>query len=139
MERRHAAPLWRASLGVVVTAIAAALLLFAVWRVLWLNNQGGNTLTQLARERTAVAYQQTLYDLLWRMERFRLQTELQHDAPFSYDVRAAVDRQMSVVSKFTAARAGSFNVAQDWADIQRRWSKARNLHRSNATTTNRHF
>ncbi|HET6894021.1 MAG TPA: bifunctional diguanylate cyclase/phosphodiesterase [Candidatus Baltobacteraceae bacterium] len=129
MERRHAAPLWRASLGVVVTAIAAALLLFAVWRVLWLNNQGGNTLTQLARERTAVAYQQTLYELLWRMERFRLQTELQHNAPFSYDVRAAVDQQMSVVNRFTAARAGSFNVAQDWANIQRRWSKARNLHR----------
>jgi len=129
MERRHAAPLWRASLGVVVTAIAAALLIFAVWRVLWLNNQAGNTLSQLSRERTAVAYQRTLFELLWRMERFRVQTELLRNPPFKNDLRQAVDAQMSVAANFTASRAESFDVAEDWSAIQRRWSKARNLER----------
>lgn len=129
MERRHAAPLWRASLGFLVTAIAAALLVVVVWRVLWLNNKAGNTLSQLARERTAVAYQRTLFDLLVQVERFRLQTELLHNPPYRANVRADVDRQMSVVANFTAAHAETFGVASDWASIQRRWAKARNLQR----------
>lgn len=129
MERRHAAPLWRASLGVVVTAIAAALLLFAVWRVVWLNNQAGSTLSQLSRERTAVAYQRSLFDLLWRLERFRLQTELLRDPPFNSATRKAVDAQMSAVANLTATSASSFDIANDWADIQTRWSRARSLQR----------
>lgn len=129
MERRHAAPLWRASLGLVVTAITAALLIFVVWRVFWLNNQAGNTFAQLERERSAVAYQRSLFDLLWRMERFRLQVQVRRDPPFRDDVRASVDEQMGVVANATASNGQSFDVTSDWAGIQAQWAKARNVQR----------
>lgn len=129
MERRNAAPLWRASLGFVVTAIAAALLIFAVWRVLWLNNEGGNTLSQLNRERTAVAYQRELFDLLVQLERYRLRTELLRSPPFTDAIRRDVDRQMTVVTNFSAQHGASFEIESDWLAIQRRWAKARNLQR----------
>ncbi|HET9097259.1 MAG TPA: sensor domain-containing diguanylate cyclase, partial [Candidatus Baltobacteraceae bacterium] len=129
MERRNAAPLWRASLGFVVTAIAAALLIIAVWRVLDLSSEAGNTLGQLTRERTAVAYQRSLFDLLVQLERYRLRTELLRSPPFTDAVRRDVDRQMSVTANFTAAHGQTFEVAADWAAIQRRWAKARNFQR----------
>lgn len=129
MERRNAAPLWRASLGFVVTAIAAALLIVAVWRVLDLNNAAGTTLGQLARERTAVAYQRSLFDLLVQLERYRLRAELLRNPPFSDTIRRVVDQQMSVTANFSAAHAQTFAVAADWAAIQRRWAKARNVQR----------
>ncbi|HKU66194.1 MAG TPA: bifunctional diguanylate cyclase/phosphodiesterase [Candidatus Baltobacteraceae bacterium] len=129
MERRYAAPFWRASLGIVVTAIAAALLVFAAWRAFWLNNQAGNTFSQLQRERTAVAYQRTLFDLLRQLERFRLQEQLQRDPPFKTDVRTAVDTQMSIAANFAASSGEQFDVAKDWAAIQTQWSKAQNVRR----------
>lgn len=129
MERRHAAPLWRASLGIVVTAIAAALLIVAVWRVLWLNNQAGNTQAQLNRERTAVAYERQLFALLVDLERFRLQLQLQREPAFDSNLRLRVDRQMSVAANATAATGDAFEVSGDWAAIQHLWSKARNYQR----------
>ncbi|HEY9179172.1 MAG TPA: hypothetical protein VIO32_00545, partial [Candidatus Baltobacteraceae bacterium] len=130
MERRHAAPFWRASLGIVVTVIAAALLIFAVWRVLWLNNQAGNTLAQLNRERTVVAYERQLFALLVDIERLRLRTQLvQAPAYNNRDLRLAVDSQMAVVTNFTAATGDAFEVSTDWAAIQRTWSHARNRQR----------
>ena len=129
MERRHAAPLWRASLGFLITAIAAVLLIFAVWRTLSLNNQAGNSLSQLARESAAVKYERELFDLLVKMERFRLHVQLQQSPPFSDDVRLAVDRQMGVVTDSTAANGDQFQVASDWSSIQRAWSKVRNYQR----------
>ena len=129
MERRHAAPLWRASLGIVVTAIAAGLLIFAVWRVLWLNNQAGNTQAQLNRERAAVAYERQLFALTVDLERFRLQLQLQHKPPFYGNLRLTADRQMRVVADATAANGDMFGVAANWAKIEHLWSKARNYQR----------
>jgi diguanylate cyclase (GGDEF)-like protein/PAS domain S-box-containing protein len=129
MERRHAAPLWRASLGLIVTAIAAVLLAFAVWRVLWLNNEAGSTLSQLSRERAAVAYQRGLFDLLWGFERFRLRTELLRDPPFNDSVRTHVDAQMRVAENLAASNGATFDVTRDWAQIERGWAQARNLRR----------
>lgn len=129
MERRNAAPLWRASLGVVVTAIAATLLIIAVWRVIDLNSEAGNTLSQLGRERTAVAYQRSLFDLLVQLERYRLRAELLRSPPFGDDIRREVDRRMSVAANFTAAHGQTFDIETDWAAIQQRWAKARNFQR----------
>lgn len=129
MERRTVAPLWRASLGLIVTAIAAALLIFAVWRVFWLNNEAGSTLAQLERERTAIVYQGMMFDLLVRIDRFRLREELLRDPPYSDAIRSDIDRQMGVVANFTAAHGASFDAAGDWAAIERRWAKARNHRR----------
>lgn len=126
MERRQATPLWRASVGVIVTVLSAALLCIAVWRVLFLNNEAGNNLGELTRERTAVAYQQTLFDLLVKMERFRLQTQLVRNPPFDSSARLDVDRQMIAVTDFTATRGDTFGVVRDWAAIQSQWAKARN-------------
>jgi diguanylate cyclase (GGDEF)-like protein/PAS domain S-box-containing protein len=129
MEPRHAAPFWRASLGIVVTTIAAALLIVAAWGAFSLNNQAGNSLSQLQRERTAVAYQRSLFDLQREMERFRLQAQLLRNPPFTDEQRRTVDTQMSVVTDFTASSAESFDVAKDWAAIQMQWSNARNVQR----------
>lgn len=129
MERRTAAPLWRASLGFVVTAIAAALLIFTVWRVFWLNNEAGSTLAQLQRERTAIAYQRTLFDLLVQLDRFRLHTELLRTPPYGNSIRVAVDREMRSANGFTAAHGAAFDASADWVAIMRSWAKARNIQR----------
>jgi diguanylate cyclase (GGDEF)-like protein/PAS domain S-box-containing protein len=130
MERRYAAPLWRASLGLIVTAIAAVLLIFAVWRVVWLNNEAGSTLSQLSHERAAVAYQRSLFELLRRLERFRVRTELRRNPPFTNDVRSAVDTQMRVAADLTASNGASFDVTREWAEVQRMWSQTRSLQRT---------
>ncbi len=129
MEPRQTAPLWRASLGVIVTAIAAALLILSVWRIVSLNNQAGATLTELSHERTAVSYQDPLFDLLHKSEQFRLRVELQRNPPFGPQMRQVVDQQMSVVANLTSSYGQTFDLAKDWNGIQHRWAKARDFQR----------
>ncbi|HLI96983.1 MAG TPA: bifunctional diguanylate cyclase/phosphodiesterase [Candidatus Baltobacteraceae bacterium] len=129
MEPRQAAPLWRTSLGVIVTAIAAALLILSVWRIVWLNNHAGATLSELSHERTAVSYQNPLLDLLHKTEQFRLRMELLRNPPFGPQIRQTVDQQMSVVANLTSSYGQTFDMVKDWNSIQHRWAKVRDFQR----------
>jgi len=129
MERRNATPLWRASLGLLITVVAAALLAFAMWRALSLNGQAGNSLPELARERTAIVYERTLFDLLVNLERYRLRLQLQRTPPDVLTTRDEADRRMRVAANFTAAHGALFQVTKDWGGIERLWAKARGLQR----------
>lgn len=129
MQRRQAAPLWRTSLGIVVTAIAAMLLALAVWRVVTLNNEAGATLSQLAREHDAIAYKRPLFSLLYHLERFRLYTEMLSNPPYGPNVRAQADREMELAATAAGTYAGRYEVVADWQKIEREWRKARTLRR----------
>jgi diguanylate cyclase (GGDEF)-like protein/PAS domain S-box-containing protein len=126
MERRQAAPLWRASLGFVVTAIAAVLLIVSVWRFLDLGSQAGVSLTQLSKERAAVVYERQLFELLWRLERFRLHVQVLHKPPFTGAVRREVDAQINAMAGQSAAYVSEFNLTNQWSSVRMRWAKVRN-------------
>jgi diguanylate cyclase (GGDEF)-like protein/PAS domain S-box-containing protein len=130
MERRSAAPSWRASLGLVITAIAAGLLAFASWQAFWLNRQAGNDTVTLARERIAIEYQQKLYNLQVEADRYRLQLELQANPPFAgAALRSSIDAQVAGVNDFTFSRGESLEVLSDWQKLHRAWGKIRALRR----------
>jgi diguanylate cyclase (GGDEF)-like protein/PAS domain S-box-containing protein len=127
--QEHRAPFWRASLGLLVTVIAGALLVFAVWRFFWLNGRAMGDLASLNRERVAVAYEHQLFDLLVSTERYRLRMELLREPPNTGDIRAQVDRDMAAATNFTQAHGAQFDATGDWSKIQQRWARARNAQR----------
>ena len=129
MERRQAAPLWRTSLGIAVTAIAAMLLVLVVWRVVTLNNEAGGALPQLDRERGAIAYKRPLFQLLYRAERFRLYTEMLQNPPYGPGTRAQADGAMAAAGTASASYAARYEAAADWQKIQREWTKTGRLRR----------
>lgn len=126
MERRRAAPAWRASLGLIITVIAAGLLALASWQAFGFSREAGEDTATLARERLAVEYQQKLYALLIDANRFRLQMQVRANPPFSTPrLRAQIDARMHDVTQFSLGRGESLEALGDWQNIERTWSKIR--------------
>ena len=126
MERRRAAPAWRASLGLIITVIAAGLLALASWQAFGFSREAGEDTATLARERLAVEYQQKLYALLIDANRFRLQMQVRSNPPFSTPrLRAQIDARMHDVTQFSLGRGESLEALGDWQNIERTWSKIR--------------
>lgn len=129
MERRHAAPTWRASLGLLVTAIAAVLLTIAVWQAYWLSREAGTDVQTLAREHVALQYQQMLTPLVLDIERYRLQMQLQAHPPFRPDLRDRIDREMALITQFTVAHDSQLEALSQWQSVQSTWAKIRTVKR----------
>ena len=129
MERPLAAPSWRTSLGLVVTAIAAALLSFAIWQTYWLSREAGTDVGALNRERAAVQFERMLFPLLIDLQRYRLQTQLLHEPALPQDLRGRIDAEMAQATAFARAHDAQFEILGSWTQIERMWSKARALKR----------
>ncbi len=130
MERRNAAPAWRVSLGLVITAIAAGLLTLASWQAFWLSREAGNDTATLARERLAIQYQNRLYPLLVDADRYRLQQEVKANPPFdSNRLRSKIDAHVRDITEFTLSKGESLEVLADWQRLRDMWSKVRTYKR----------
>jgi diguanylate cyclase (GGDEF)-like protein/PAS domain S-box-containing protein len=126
MERRNAAPAWRVSLGLVITAIAAALLTLASWQAFWLSREAGNDTATLARERIAIQYQNKLYRLLADADRYRLSMERRAHPPIdTARLRSQIDADVRDVTDFTLSKGESLEVLSDWRQLRALWRKVR--------------
>jgi diguanylate cyclase (GGDEF)-like protein/PAS domain S-box-containing protein len=125
MERRNAAPVWRASLGLVITVIAAGLLTLASWQAFWLGREAGSDTATLARERLAIQYQTKLYALLIDADRYRLQMELRQNPPFDASLRSTIDGEVRDATDFTLTKGESLEVLSDWQRLRQLWGKIR--------------
>lgn len=129
MERRHARHTWRASLGLLVTAIAAVFLLLAVWQAYRLNKEAGIGVRAIARERVALQYQQMLFPLALDVDRYRLDVQLRRKPHLAPDLRARIDRQIAAITTFTVAHDSDLESLRQWRIVEKDWLRVRNLKR----------
>jgi len=129
VERFPNAPSWRASLGALVTLVAAIVLAVASWQAYRLSNRAGADVEMLARERVAVQFQQVIFPLLLDIERYRLERELLDNTAFQSDLRPRIDSEFAQATSFVRAHDARLEILEPWSRVQHLWSKARRVQR----------
>jgi diguanylate cyclase (GGDEF)-like protein/PAS domain S-box-containing protein len=113
----------------LVTAIAAVFLLFAVWQAYRLNQQAGSDVRAIARERVGLQYQQMLLPFVLDVDRYRLETQSLHAPQFAPDLRTHIDREVTAITTFTVAHDSDLDALTAWRTVEKNWSRARTLKR----------
>ncbi len=127
VERSRAGPSWRASLGVIVTAIAAVLLVFAVWQTFWLSREAGADVAALSRERVAVQFEGLIFPLLLDLQNYRLQVELTHNPSPAQHLQSRIDKEIWRSTAFVRDHDAQLAIQSHWNGIETSWSKARTI------------
>lgn len=127
MERRPDAPSWRASLGLIVTGLAAVFLALVVWRAYSLNRSAGSSVAALHRERIALAFERLAYPLTVDMSRFRLNVELTGPPAYGPGLRARIDGELSRLSAFERANDAALQTRASWNRLAGQWAAARKV------------
>ncbi|MFN2449874.1 MAG: putative bifunctional diguanylate cyclase/phosphodiesterase [Candidatus Baltobacteraceae bacterium] len=126
MDARRMSPS-RASLGVLVTALSAVFLAFALLQAFSLNGQAELPAPALMRERTAVKYERLLYPVIVDLGRYRVNREMLGHRPFAPDARASVDRAMLAATAFTRAYDADVQTSGPWNAVRKDWQAARSV------------
>ena len=127
MERSHRTPSLRASLGILITAIAAVLLAFAALKAVWLNSQAGLPAVQLSRESAGVQFERMLFPLVVDLAEYRMNRQLLAPDRPQGDLRGKVDRDMRAAQAFATAHDPDINMLSTWATVRKDWSAARTV------------
>src|SRR5438270_2632254 len=120
MERPRITPVWRESLGLCITLVAAVLLLITLWRANSLSVAAASDTNGLYREQQGLDFESRLFPLYLDLQRFRLAHGLVVNRAPAEPVRREIARQLDDPEMLRLAVLN--DVADDWQRIRRNWS-----------------
>ncbi|HET7813380.1 MAG TPA: bifunctional diguanylate cyclase/phosphodiesterase [Candidatus Baltobacteraceae bacterium] len=118
-------PSLRASLGILITAIAAVLLAFACLKAVWLNAEAVVPAAQLSREQAGVQFERILFPLVVDLTTYRTNRQLLTNDRPGGDLRGKIDREMREGTKFATLHDPDLNILSAWGIVRKDWKAAR--------------
>jgi diguanylate cyclase (GGDEF)-like protein len=116
---------WRETIGLILAACSAVLLLLAALQIARLNAEAGGDISMLARERVAIEYSRDLRTLFVDVEGFRRYLALHGDPHMDPAVRSKIDGEMRHLRALTVGPAQSLDVLISWQAVDHAWATAR--------------
>jgi len=119
-------PIWRDSLGIIVTVLSATMLAFVLLQVSRLDRQAGSDRATIARERLAVAGGSSIVSAMRHVIALQPLRVFDGGASRTADASSRVDRELARIGNDISTGPLSVLVlGHPWSKVRREWSIAR--------------
>ncbi len=119
-------PIWRDSLGIIVTVLSAMMLAFVVFQVSRLDRQAGSDRATIARERLAVAGGSSIVGAMRQVIVLQPQRVFAGRARSTAEASGRVERELARIgSEITTGRLSVLGLGSHWSKVRKEWAIAR--------------
>ncbi len=119
-------PIWRDSLGIIVTVLAATMLAFVLLQVSRLDRQARSDRTTIARERLAIAGGSSVVEAMRGVIALQSQRVFDGGARSTADATWRVDRELARIgSDIATGPLSVLGLGSQWDKVNTEWSSAR--------------